>query len=68
MGESDPAQWKKLITRSCYKRCSENTARFLKDVWSFYNIIHERVNFKTTNGQTYIKEMFIIKGFASFKP
>ena len=27
------------------KSCGVATARFLKYVWSFFNIIHERVNF-----------------------
>ena len=27
-----------------YKSCGVNTARFLKYVWPFYNIMHERVN------------------------
>ena len=26
------------------KSCGVNTARFLKYVWPFYNIMHERVN------------------------
>ena len=27
------------------KFCGVNTARFLKCVWPFYNIMHERVNY-----------------------
>ena len=33
-------KWPKIFLKSC----SVNTARFLKHVWPFYNIMHKRVN------------------------
>ena len=32
-------KWPNILQKSC----GVNTARFLKYVWSFYNIMHERV-------------------------
>ena len=33
-------KWSKILSKSC----GVNTARFLKYVWPFCNIMHERVN------------------------
>ena len=33
-------KWPNILEKSC----GVNTARFLKYVWQFYNIMHERVN------------------------
>ena len=42
-------KWPNILLKSC----GVNTARFLKYVWPFYNIIHERVNMNNT--QSYLK-------------
>ena len=34
-------KWPNILLKSC----SVNTARFLKYVWSFYSIMHERVKY-----------------------
>ena len=39
------------------KSCGVNTARFLKYVWPFYNIMHERVN---SNKKTFIRYTVLI--------
>ena len=36
-------KWPKILLKSC----GVNTARFLKYLWPFYNILHERVKNKT---------------------
>ena len=35
-------KWPNILQKSC----SVNTVRFLKYVWPFYNILHERVNMR----------------------
>ena len=39
-------KWPNIIEKSC----SVNTAKFLKYVWPFYNIMHERVKNYTIDG------------------
>ena len=38
------------MAKHTLKSCGVNTARFLKYIWSFYNIMHERVNISKING------------------
>ena len=41
-------KWPNILQKSC----GVHTARFLKYVWQFYNIMHEKVNWSNGEGLT----------------
>ena len=51
----------KMAKHTLKKSCGVNTARFLKYVWQFYNIMHERVNPFHTTGLFPVSSLLLLK-------